>query len=86
MINGVYAIFDSKAGAYMLPFFAPTKGLAVRNVSSACMDEHHDFCLHSQDFSLYYLGDFDDSSGCFDVSEPIPVISCSEIKEHMKNG
>lgn len=71
MKTNVYGVFDSKANAYLQPFFANTDGLATRSFIGALTDENHAFCKHSADYTLFRLGDFDDEQGILVACEPL---------------
>lgn len=72
MILKVFAIYDSKAEAYLPPFFCSSKGVAIRMFSDAASDGTHNFCKHSSDYTLFELGSFDDNSALF-LMHPAPV-------------
>lgn len=58
-----YSVFDSKAEAYLRPFFAPTRGLAIRSFADAINDKASDMAKHAADYTLFEIGEFDDSTG-----------------------
>lgn len=74
----VFAVYDKAIGAFMSPFYCRSRGEALRSFTEACNDEKHNFFRHSADFSLMYLGEFDDSSAMFDCTDPSRVISAIE--------
>lgn len=57
----MFSVYDSKAQAYLPPFFSPTTGTAVRSFQVACQTEGHDFHRFGSDFTLFELGDFDEA-------------------------
>lgn len=63
MVLKIFSIYDTKAEAYLPPFFSPTSGVAVRNFEAAAHDQSHAFHIHASDFCLMELGEFDDSNG-----------------------
>lgn len=63
MILKTFSIFDSKAEAFLPPFFSPTAAVALRNFEGAANDQDHAFHRHSADYTLFELGEFDDASG-----------------------
>jgi hypothetical protein len=63
----VFGIYDSKAEAYLPPFFVKSKGEAIRAITSHVMDEHHNFCKYAEDFTLFELGSWDDSTAKFEL-------------------
>lgn len=64
MLN-IYSVYDSKAEAFIAPFYCPTIGLAVRSFETACRDEGHNFHIYAADYTLFELGSFDESKGTF---------------------
>lgn len=74
------SVFDSKVGAYSPPFFCKTKGEAVRSFMDACKDDKLPFKAHPEDYRLFHLGEFDDSSGVLlAMPNPIPLIGADEL-------
>lgn len=62
----VFSVFDSKAEAYLRPYFAETKGLAVRAFRDASNDPTHEMCKHAADYTLFEIGSFDPITGVLD--------------------
>lgn len=56
---GAFAVFDVKAEAYLRPFFAETKGLAVRSFADAVNDAQSAMHKHCEDYTLFHVGWFD---------------------------
>lgn len=73
------SVFDTKVGAYAPPFFCRTKGEAIRSFEDACKDDKLPFRAHRGDYRLMFVGEFDDSSGCFVVAEPVVLIGADEL-------
>ena len=65
MIKKIFTVYDEKSDAYLQPFFLDTIGQATRAVTDCVNDENHQFCKHSSDYTLFSLGEFDDSTGTF---------------------
>lgn len=63
MITEVYSIHDKGVNAFSPPFFARARGEALRSFMQACNDERHTIHNYPLDYSLCYLGLFDDASG-----------------------
>ena len=63
MIQYVYSIYDSKAEAYLRPFFVPTKGLALRSVGDEVNNPSSNLHKYAQDYTLFEIGEYDDSTG-----------------------
>lgn len=70
MILKVYSIYDVAAKAYMQPFFMHNDGLALRafqdNVNTK---EENQISKHPEQFTLFCLGEYDDSKGQFQSLE-----------------
>lgn len=66
----MFSIFDVKVQAFMTPMFMRSQGEAIRSFGDACADEGHQFAKHAEDFVLYYLGDWEESDGTFELVEP----------------
>lgn len=62
----VYSIYDSKAEAYMQPFYAETAGLALRTFSNAANSPESVIGKYPSDFILFEVATFDDKTGSFD--------------------
>lgn len=63
MILKVFAIYDSKAEAYLQPFFTSTIGMAIRSFEQAANDPQTQFHRHPADFTLFNIGEYDDETG-----------------------
>lgn len=63
MIYKIFSVYDSKAEAYMQPFFMLTKGSALRAWTDTINDPQTQFFKHPTDFTLFEIGEYDDSSG-----------------------
>lgn len=76
MVHLMYTVFDVKTGAYMVPFYQPTRGAAERAFIDAVRDPSHTFAKHPEDFTLFEIGSFDDGDASFDLRKSlIPVIT-----------
>ena len=67
MILQVFSIHDSKAAAYLAPFFQPTSALAVRMFTDAANDPESNICRHPEDFTLFHMGSYDNETNTFDL-------------------
>lgn len=59
----MYAVYDSAAGYYGQPFFCRSKSEAVRLFSDAVGDDKSPYHKHPGDFSLFFVGLWDDNTG-----------------------
>lgn len=63
MITKVFSLYDGKAKAFGPPFHMLQRGQALRALQDLVNDDRSMVSRHPQDFVLYQIGDFDDSSG-----------------------
>jgi len=63
MILRAYSIYDNKALIYNPPYFAGTDGAALRSFQEVANDMNTSIGRHPGDYSLWYVGDFDDLHG-----------------------
>lgn len=59
----IFSVFDSKAGAFIQPFFSINVATATREFATAAQDGDHAFHRHSGDFELFLLGEWDQYEG-----------------------
>ncbi len=70
MIHKIYCIRDAKAEAYLPPFFLPQHGMATRVFTDMCNDTTHQFGAHPEDYTLWHIGQYDDSTGILTPESP----------------
>lgn len=72
----VVSIRDAKSELFGRPAFVTTIGAAVRSFTDEVNTarENNDLYRHPEDFDLYELGEFDDSTGIFNTIVPKLVI------------
>ncbi len=70
MILLAFSVYDAAAEAYMAPTFMQTKGQAIRSFADAVNKEDHAFARHADDYTLFHVGMFDESTGKFAPMEP----------------
>lgn len=84
MIMKIFSVFDSKAAFFGNPFFDQNEGSAIRNFSDAVNDSSNPNNMwhkHPEDFSLFYLGEFDNLVGSFSSDIPRCVLTASALRE-----
>jgi hypothetical protein len=59
----IYAVMDTKAEAFMNPFYVRTLGEAIRSFTDESNKQESPFFKHPEDFNLFELGDFDQFTG-----------------------
>lgn len=63
----IFTVHDSKAEAFLSPFFCKTVGLAIRSFTQAANDQGHDFNKYAADYTLFHLGAYDESTATFEL-------------------
>lgn len=72
MLHKVFSVFDSKTGFFCPPFFLKARGEALRSFADTAQGKDTLISSHPEDFSLFELGEFDDSSAVFTL-HPAPI-------------
>lgn len=70
-----FVIRDTKAEGFNTPFFQQTFGLAERAFKEACSDPQNVISKNKEDFSLYYIGEFNHDTGIL-KPETEPKLVC----------
>lgn len=65
-----YSIYDVKTRAFNQPIFAKTDEQAIRQFSDISQDKEHPVGKHPEDYSLFRIGTFNDSSGFLEPEQP----------------
>ena len=65
----IFSIYDSKAEAYHQPFYLTTKSLAIRQFTDLANDNSSQISKHPADFTLFYIGEYDDHTASFDLEK-----------------
>ena len=82
MLIKMFTVFDQKAECYLQPFYAHTTGAAIRMFEDTCSNKEHQFHKHAEDFTLFEIGVFDDSSAEILLSDTKTALgSAIEYKE-----
>lgn len=66
----MYSVHDSKAAAYLDPFYSTNDGTALRSFVAAARDEKHIFYLHASDYTLFFIGTFDEETSQLEGATP----------------
>lgn len=78
----VFTIRDNQVNAFSQPFFSPTNGSALRAFADHVNEAGTPANKHPQDFALYHLGTYDDTTGRFENNEvPQLLGQATEYKE-----
>lgn len=79
MMLQAFSVFDKAVNAFMPPFFARSTGEAMRSFEELANDATTNVSKHPSDFVLFRIGEFNDSSGIFDVAEPTRLVGAYEV-------
>lgn len=66
-----YTIYDFKALTYHSPFFCVADGVATRMFSDLVNDRQSNISRHPTDYSLWYIGEYDDRAGAMVPASPL---------------
>ncbi|AXL14743.1 nonstructural protein [Microviridae sp.] len=65
----LFSIYDSKAQAFLTPFFSKNDATAIRDFAHAANQESHSFHRNAGDYTLVALGEWDEQEGIVDLYE-----------------
>lgn len=77
MIQKVFSVRDSKALAFLQPFFSSATGSALRALGDAVTDGKSPLSVHPEDYILYEIGSFDDQTGELVAVSPIKMLAAA---------
>lgn len=78
----VFSVRDRAIDAFGQPFFGVSRGGAIRSFADEVnrKDDNNQLYKHPEDFDLYYLGEFNDSDGCFDLARPEQIAVGKDVR------
>lgn len=80
----MFSIHDAKAGAFMQPFFARANGEAIRHFTVQANDPNSMICRFPGDFTLCYIGEFDEHVGQLAPAERQALGLASDFKSQQE--
>ncbi len=69
MNQTMFTVHDSKAMAFITPFFAPNIEVGIRSFEVACNDPATGFYHHPGDYTLFALGEYDQTTAKLSLLE-----------------
>jgi hypothetical protein len=77
MYQVIVAVKDTAAQAFGRPIFVPAIPVALRSFRDEVnrKDSTEDLARHPEDFELYELGSFDDSTGVIELTNPPRLVA-----------
>lgn len=79
MITKMFSVFDSKAAFYGTPFFMPNEAMAMRAFGDLVNDQNSSIAKHPEDYSLFFMGIFDDNVGTLKEVVPTCLVTASSL-------
>lgn len=77
MILQIMAVYDAKARAYIHPFYSAHLDVAVRVFAECANTPDHQIGKFPEDFHLYHLGTWDDSTAKMELLNEPRVLGCA---------
>jgi len=77
----VYSVHDSAAEAFMVPFYMQTDKQAQRAFGNSINDANHQFSNNPEDYTLFFVGHFNDQDGRFEPADPRSIGNGIQFKE-----
>lgn len=81
MLHFIVSVKDRAADVFNRPFFVPHRNVAIRDFTDEVNRVAADNQLnkHPDDFDLYLMGQFNDNTGEFLLSEPILLVRAKDL-------
>jgi len=78
MKTSIYTIYDTVAKIYNKPFYLPNAdgnhALALRTASDLANDPSSECFKNPTDYSMWYIGEFDDQDATIDTISPAELV------------
>lgn len=74
MILRIFSVYDSKACAFLQPFYTVNRDVALRHFARGVNDAAMEMGNFPADFTLYEIGSWDDQTG--KITPLIPADNC----------
>ena len=86
MTLDLFAIYDTKAEAYMTPFYLQNDKMALRVFADCCNDPDHTFGRNPEDYILFKLGQFNVQTGKHEMLRAATSVSngISTLRHELK--
>lgn len=81
MIKYAFTVRDNKTDSFFDPIYFTHMSMAERAMVDCMNDATHVLGKHTEDFALYYLGEYDDSTGKHELQDaPQHVANLVDLK------
>ncbi len=79
MKQQIYAVKDIVAEEFQPPFYLKNDAVAVKEFGKACEQTDTQWHKHPNDYSLYYLGEFDTETGTIISKDKKQIANASQF-------
>jgi hypothetical protein len=83
MKQQIYAVYDSKAEAYMQPFFLQNDAMAIRGFNDAA-NKDTPIAAHPEDYTLFHIGEYSEIKGEITPKTPRALGNAIEFSKREK--
>lgn len=82
----IFAIYDSVSETFTKPFASHSVNTARREIADVVNQKESKYSKHSEDFSLFHLGSYDENTALFKIlTAPTSVTQFLTLKENGNN-
>ena len=81
----VYVVHDSKADAFMMPFFMQEDAQAVRGFQDQVNNPESPFFNHAEDYTLFNIGRYSEETGTLEGVDKFALANGVEVKKSEPN-
>lgn len=75
----MFSVYDAVTATFNKPFCAVNPNDACRMIHAACTPDTHIY-KNADDYRIYYVGEFDQSTGELQYTVPVMVMTVAEIR------
>lgn len=68
----IFSVLDTAAQIFSQPFYMHNEATALRVVKNCVNNPEHNYSLNPEDYNLYHMGEFDDTTGTI-TNNPVKV-------------
>ena len=82
MTKQIYTLRDNTVEVYNQPFYTFSKEQAERDMLYMANDKDHNIGKNPEQYALYHLGEYDDSTGKFNLNDaPLHVVNLADLRK-----
>ena len=76
----LYVIHDAVAAIYNKPFYLVNDQVALRSAGALAMDENSEISKHPEDYTMWCIGEYEDTTAEIETFEPRLIARFHELK------